>query len=125
MGRQVAVEWAESGEELRERFAGDRDAAWRARLQALWLVREGRGLAEASRDVGVGRRSLERWLGWYREGGLAEVLWRVPGHGGPADGGATAGAGRAGGCRGVPDLRRGASVGRLVGQLPRLLPMGR
>jgi transposase len=29
----------------------------------------------------VGQRSLERWLGWYREGGLQAVLHRVPGHG--------------------------------------------
>jgi len=31
--------------------------------------------------VGVGGRTVERWLGWYRAGGLAEVLRRVPGHG--------------------------------------------
>lgn len=29
----------------------------------------------------MGKRRLERWLGWYREGGLGSVLGRVPGHG--------------------------------------------
>lgn len=81
MGRRVNVEWAESAEELRAGFAAEREPARRARLQALWLVREGRGLAEAGRLAGVGERTVERWLGWYRAGGLAEVLRRVPGHG--------------------------------------------
>ena len=31
--------------------------------------------------VGVGERTVFRWLGWYREDGLAGVLRRVPGHG--------------------------------------------
>jgi len=33
--------------------------------------------------AGVGRRTLIRWLSWYRRGGLEEVLLRVPGHGAP------------------------------------------
>jgi len=81
MSKPVAVGWAEGAEELRGRFAAEPDAAKRKRLQALWLVREGRGVAEAARTAGVGARSVERWLGWYRAGGLAEVLRRVPGHG--------------------------------------------
>ncbi len=80
MARRVCVAWAETAEELRQRFAAEADAAKRMRLQALWLVREGRGVAEASRLAGVGARTVERWLGWYRQGGLAEVLRRVPGH---------------------------------------------
>ena len=83
MARRVGVEWAEGAEELRRRFAAEADAARRTRLQALWLVREGRGVAEAARLAGVGERTVERWLGWYRAGGLAEVLRRVPGHGAP------------------------------------------
>ena len=81
MARRVGVEWAEGAEELRGRFVAVRDPARRARLQALWLVREGRGAAEAGRLAGVGGRTVERWLGWYRAGGLAEVRRRVPGHG--------------------------------------------
>ena len=81
MARRVAVEWAETAEELRGRFAAEREPARRARLQALWLVRDGRGVAEAGRLAGVGARSVERWLGWDRAGGLAEVLRRVLGHG--------------------------------------------
>jgi len=75
------VEWAESADELYGRYTAERDVARRQRLQALWLVRTGVGVAEAGRVAGVGQRSAERWLGWYRQGGLAEVLRRVAGHG--------------------------------------------
>lgn len=81
MSRQVMVEWAESAEDLYARYAAEADVTRRKRLQALWLVRGGASVAEAGRLAGVGRRSAERWLGWYRRDGLAEVLRRVPGHG--------------------------------------------
>ena len=80
MARRVVVEWAESAEELYAYYTGEPDLTRRTRLQVLWLVREGRSTAEASRIAGAGRRSVERWLGWYRRGGLAEALRRVPGH---------------------------------------------
>jgi transposase len=56
----------------------------RVRLQALWLVRAGPPEQEAAQLAGVGRRSLTRWRGdWSRQGGLEEVLRRVPGQGAP------------------------------------------
>jgi transposase len=86
MSKPVAVAWAETAEELYERYRAERGVAGRKRLQVLWRVREGDAPAEAGRVTGVGTRTVERWLGWYREGGLGEVLRRVPGHGtvGPA-----------------------------------------
>jgi transposase len=73
--------WHESAEELRARFRTEQDRGQRTRLQALWLVRTGRTEQEAATVAGVGRRTLTRWLAWYRQGGLTEVLRRVPGHG--------------------------------------------
>lgn len=81
MSKPVAVIWAEDAEALRARFGAERDPARRLRLQVLWLVREGRGVTTAARTAGVGTRTVERWLGWYRTDGLGEVLRRVPGHG--------------------------------------------
>lgn len=81
MSKPVRVSWTESADELYARFARERDGRRRQRLQALWLVCRGEPMAEAARLAGVGQRSLERWLGWYRQGGLATVLERVPGHG--------------------------------------------
>jgi transposase len=56
----------------------------RKRLQALWLVCKGKDAQVAAREVGIGRKTITRWLKWYREGGLAEVLKRLPGAGGQA-----------------------------------------
>jgi transposase len=75
-----AIEWQESAEELYERYRTETDVQRRKRLHALWRVREGSSETEAAHQAGIGRRTLARWLGWYREGGLAEVLRRVPGH---------------------------------------------
>src|ERR1051325_5603122 len=81
MSKPVAAGWSETAGELEERYRSERDVDRRKRLGALWLVcRGGRG-ACAGRAGGVGGRTVERWLGWYRRGGLAEVLRRVPGHG--------------------------------------------
>jgi transposase len=75
------VDWQESAGELHERYRAERDLEARKRLGALWLVRRGESVSDAAEGMGVGRRTLTRWLSWYRKGGLEEVLFRVPGHG--------------------------------------------
>jgi transposase len=81
MSKPVAVAWAESVEELESQYRRERDVERRKRLGALWRVHAGDRVADAGRLVGVGGRTVERWLGWYRVGGLTDVLRRVPGHG--------------------------------------------
>lgn len=81
MSKPIRVDWSESAEELYARFRQEPDPRRRQRLQALWLVRGGESVAQAAHVAGVGHRSLERWLSWYRQGGLAAVVRRVPGHG--------------------------------------------
>ena len=81
MSKPVAVRWAETAEELYERYRGERGVERRKRLHALWLVCRGEPPREAARGAGVGVRTVERWLSWCRVGGLAAVLRRVPGHG--------------------------------------------
>ncbi len=75
------VDWHQSADELHERYRAERNLEVRKRLGALWLVRQGESVSAAAESMGVGRRTLTRWLSWYREGGLQEVLSRVPGHG--------------------------------------------
>jgi transposase len=82
MSRTVQIDWQESAEELYTQYRQAKRVEARKRLHALWLVRQGQEVAQAAQQAGVGRRTLERWLAWYREGGLAGVLGRVPGHGG-------------------------------------------
>jgi transposase len=81
MSKPVVVAWSETTEELEGRYRAERDVERRKRLGALWRVRAGDRVGDAGRAAGVGGRTVERWLGWYRAGGLAEVLRRVPGHG--------------------------------------------
>jgi transposase len=76
-----AVEWAETTQELYERYKGETDIRARKRLQVLWLVRAGQSARAAAKQAGGGERTVVRWLGWYREGGLESVLEKVPGHG--------------------------------------------
>ncbi len=80
-GAIETVEWHQSADELHERYRAERDVEARKRLGALWLVRRGESVSSAAQSMGVGRRTLTRWLSWYREGGLEEVISRVPGHG--------------------------------------------
>lgn len=82
MGRPLRITWRDSEEALYARYRGAGSVEARKRLQALWLVRRGEVIAEAARQVGAAERSVRRWLGWYREGGVEEVLRRLPGHGG-------------------------------------------
>ncbi len=81
MSRSVVVAWAETAAELEARYRGERDVERRKRLGALWRVRAGDRVAEAGRLAGVGDRTVERRLAWYRAGGLGDVLRRRPGHG--------------------------------------------
>jgi transposase len=82
MSKPVAVAWAEPAEDLYERYRAEREVGRRKRLQVLWRVQAGDAPAVAGQAAGVGTRTVERWLGWYREGGLAAVLRRMPGCGG-------------------------------------------
>jgi transposase len=80
-GRPLAVEWAaeDDAASLQARYRRERRAAVRPRLHGLWLVRAGRSAREAAEVLGVHERSVTRWLGWYRAGGLAAVEARHAG----------------------------------------------
>lgn len=84
-GRIQPIAWTESAEELYGRYRAERDVRRRTRLQVVWLVRTGRSAKQAAAESGVGLRTVTRWLGWYRQGGLTAVLTRVPGHGAPGN----------------------------------------
>ena len=43
-------------------------------LHGLWLVRSGWQLGKAATAVGVHYRTVQTWVGWYREGGVEGVL---------------------------------------------------
>jgi transposase len=77
-GRKLRIAWAveDDAASLRARYRRERRADVRPRLQGLWLVRTGRTTREVAEVVGVEERTVQRWLSWYREGGLAAVTGR-------------------------------------------------
>jgi len=78
-GRPFEVGWQENVDDLKEQYRQEKDLHRRTRLHALWLLQRGKSLEEVSALLDVSYRSLQRWVAWYRQGGLDEVLWRTPG----------------------------------------------
>ncbi len=72
-GRRLRIDWQEDEATLRQRYRAEPDPDLRPRWHARWLLRQGRSATEVARLVGVHRRSVQRWLSWYRHGGLAAV----------------------------------------------------
>jgi transposase len=86
-GRPLVIDWRPGdGEgELKAAYRRERRADVRPRLHALWLLRSGRSVREVAALVGVHERTVQRWLGWYRDGGLAAArAHRQAGRGQPA-----------------------------------------
>jgi transposase len=81
MGQRLQIEWQETAEELKGLYRKEKHPQRRTRLHTLWQLRTGKRVQEVADIVGVGCRVIQRWLEWYRRGGLAAVLRRVSGHG--------------------------------------------
>ena len=81
IGRPLRIDWHESdtADRLKEAYQSQTDINIRTRVHLLWLVRGGWQIKAASEAVGVHYRSAQRWVEWYREGGLDEVVSRKMG----------------------------------------------
>ena len=75
-GRRFEVTWREEDttEALKAAYQGERDPQLRTRLHGLWLLRTGWRFPSVSAAVGVHYRTVQTWVGWYRKGGVAEVV---------------------------------------------------
>jgi transposase len=74
-GRPFVVAWREDDTEevLKAICLAERDGPVRSRLHALWLRRSGKALGVVAEVLGVHYRSVQRWVAWCRQGGLAAV----------------------------------------------------
>ena len=81
IGRPLRIDWHESDtpQSLKEAYQSQTDINIRTRVHLLWLVRDGWQIKTAAEAVGVHYRSAQRWIEWYREGGLDEVVSRKMG----------------------------------------------
>jgi len=80
MGRHVEVEWQESETQLKKLYLREKNPERRTRLHALWLMRQGKTMTEVSPLIGIHYRTIQRWAERYRDGGVDEVLRRIPGY---------------------------------------------
>jgi transposase len=80
-GRPLRIEWgaADTSEALKAVYLAEHDGLVRTRLQALWLLRTGWSVGAVTAAVGTHYRSVQRWIAWYRRGGLALVRARHAG----------------------------------------------
>ncbi len=74
-GRPLMIDWRPEDEAaaLKTAYRKERRTDVRPRLQALWLLRGGRSVRAVAQLVGVHERTVQRWVGWYRDGGRAAV----------------------------------------------------
>ncbi|MCS7287108.1 MAG: helix-turn-helix domain-containing protein [Anaerolineae bacterium] len=79
-GRKLRIKWEEESDFLRNLYREEQDEEIRRRLQALWLLRQGYKLAQVAWLIGVHIRTLNRWLSWYRKGGIKELKARHRGN---------------------------------------------
>jgi transposase len=83
-GRPFQVAWQaeDTVVALKAAYQGEGAGAIRQRLHGLWLLRSGWPLRSVADALGVHYRTVQRWVGWYRQGGIAAVRSRrMGGHG--------------------------------------------
>lgn len=80
MARTLQVDWEESAEEFKQKYREEKHRQRRERLFTLWHLCLGKQIRQMSEMIGTDERVIQRWVSWYRRGGLEEVLRRVTGH---------------------------------------------
>jgi transposase len=78
-GRKLTVDWKHTAEELYAHYNNTPNTQIARRFQALTLLRRGRTRKETAEIVGVSIRTVQKWLTWYRTGGLDELTRRTRG----------------------------------------------
>ena len=73
MGRALQVEWQETEAELKQGYRREKHRQKRERLLVLWHLRQGKRVEEVAQMTGIAYRLIQRWVSWYRQGGLDEV----------------------------------------------------
>jgi transposase len=65
-------------EALRAELRAAPYGAFRTRLQAVVMAKEGYAAPAIARTLGVGRRTVQDWIHWYNTQGLARLSGKVP-----------------------------------------------
>jgi transposase len=70
---RLQVEWQENEATLKKLYQQEKEHQNRRRLQAIWYLRQGRTIGETAELLGVHYRTIQDWVAWYRQGGIAEL----------------------------------------------------
>jgi transposase len=73
MAQKLQVDWQEDEATLYELYKQEKDHQIRPRLHALWLLHQGHAMKQVATLLGVHYRTIQEWVAWYRQGGIAEV----------------------------------------------------
>ena len=85
MGRPLQIPWQDDEATLFHWYRTEQLPDLKPRLQALWLLRKGYGLRETAQVIGIHYVTVQQWVAWYRQSGVAEVrTHRQAGPGQPA-----------------------------------------
>lgn len=74
-GRLLQIAWRpeDTDEALKVAYRAEPGGPVRTRLHGLWLLRAGWSLRLVGELIGTHYRSVQRWVAWYRQGGLPAV----------------------------------------------------
>ena len=77
-GRRLNIEWRseDTPEALKAAWQAESKHAVKMRLHGLWMLRRGMSIGEVAFALDVHYRTVRRWLDWYKDGGLEEVVAR-------------------------------------------------
>jgi transposase len=64
--------------ELRSRLSDAAYGAFRTRLQAVVMAKEGHTAVAIAQSLGVGRRTVQDWVHWYNTQGVERLSGKVP-----------------------------------------------
>lgn len=75
-GRPLRIDWwdEDTADHLKQLYQAETRRDVRPRLHALWLLRTGHRIRAVAQVLGVHERNVQRWVGWYREGGRPAVM---------------------------------------------------
>jgi transposase len=74
MARKLQIDWQDDAETLNTAYRTAKDKQDRQRLHALWLIRQGKSMAETAELLDVHYRTIQKWISWYRQGGTEAIL---------------------------------------------------
>jgi transposase len=80
-GRTLQVAWQHAPEALFSAYRQATEPRVKTRRHALWLLRQGQTLGAVATVLGVGVRTLQRWVSWYQTEGLVGLAQHHPGQG--------------------------------------------